>query len=238
MAYKSNHFVSRALSWASVGLCYSIGAAASHLEIDDPALADHCELELGWQMPRSDHQHQHQFSGTTTCRQAQWEWHLGLENVRAEGTSEHHRRENQAEVGIKLPINLSEHLQQADWKSAIALNLNKNLDVSDEYGTEVFGILGKTLGESNIGLYTNLGLTHNFNASTQLLVGIAAVYDLNDNNRLITEVYQKELGNSAYQFAYQHNLIHQNLQLELSVGNAIHGNALQIGADMTFYFGH
>lgn len=237
MAYINNAFILRSLSCASISLYYSMSAAASHLEVDDPALADRCELELGWQQPRSDHARA-QFNAATTCSRHQWEWHLGLaSNVNDD------IREEQAEIGIKLPLNLSSHshadplLLQDDWHSAVVIHLQKNLDASNELTTEAFGIVGKTLGDSDVSLYANLGFTHEFNQSTQLLAGIAAAYELNSHHRVIAELYQKELNNAAYQFAYQHTP-QQQLQLELSLGNALSGNALQLGADITFYFGH
>ncbi|MCP3129954.1 hypothetical protein [Shewanella sp. KJ2020] len=239
MAYINNAFILRSLSCASISLYYSMSAAASHLEVDDPALADRCELEMGWQQPRSDHARP-QFNAATTCSRNQWEWHLGLASNANDAI-----REEQAEVGIKLPLNLSSYSdsgsdsdrQQDDWHSAMVINLQKNLDTSNEFTTEMFGIVGKTLGDSDVSLYANLGLTHGFNESTQLLAGIAAAYELNSHHRVIAELYQKELSNPAYQLAYQHTPQRQ-LQLELSLGNALSGNALQLGADITFYFGH
>ncbi|QYX63849.1 hypothetical protein K2227_17015 [Shewanella putrefaciens] len=239
MAYINNTAILRSLSCASISLYYSMSAAASHLEVDDPALADRCELEMGWQQPRSDHARP-QFNAATTCSRNQWEWHLGLASNANDAI-----REEQAEVGIKLPLNLSSYSdsgsdsdrQQDDWHSAMVINLQKNLDISNGFTTEAFGIMGKTLGDSDVSLYANLGFTHEFNQSTQLLAGIAAAYELSSQHRLIAELYQKELSETAYQFAYQHTPQRQ-LQLELSLGNALSGNALQLGADITFYFGH
>ncbi|SUI87495.1 Uncharacterised protein [Shewanella putrefaciens] len=235
MAYINNTAILRSLSCASISLYYSMSAAASHLEVDDPALAEHCELEMGWQQPRSDHARP-QLNATTTCSRNQWEWHVGLASNTNDDISE-----EQAEVGIKLPLNLNSHSdsnrQQDDWHSALVINLQKNLDASNKLATEVFGIFGKTLGDSDVSLYANLGFTHEFNQSTQLLVGIAAAHELSSHHRVIAELYQKELSETAYQFAYQHTP-QQQLQLELSLGNALRGNALQLGADITFYFGH
>ena len=237
MAYINNTFILRSLSCASISLYYSMRAAASHLEVDDPALADRCELEMGWQQPRSDHARA-QLNAAITCSRSQWEWHLGLASNANDAI-----REEQAEVGIKLPLNLSSHshsdplLLQDDWHSALVINLQKNLDIDNGFATEIFGIVGKTLGDSDVSLYANLGLTHGFNEPTQLLAGIAAAYKLSSHHHLIAELYQKELSNAAYQLAYQHTPQRQ-LQLELSLGNALSGNALQLGADITFYFGH
>lgn len=235
MAYINNTSILRSLSCASISLYYSMSAAASHLEVDDPALAERCELEMGWQQPRSDHARP-QLNAATTCSRNQWEWHLGLASNANDDI-----RGDQAEVGIKLPLNLNSHSdseqQQDDWHSALVINLQKNLDASNELATEVFGIFGKTLGDSDVSLYANLGFTHEFNQSTQLLVGIAAAYELSSHHRVIAEIYQKELSETTYQFAYQHTP-QQQLQLELSLGNALRGNALQLGADITFYFGH
>lgn len=222
MAYINNAAILRSLSCASFSLYYSMSAAASHLEVDDPALADRCELEMGWQQPRSDHARP-QFNAATTCSRNQWEWHLGLASNANDAI-----REEQAEVGIKLPLNLSSHSdsgsdsdrQQNDWHSAVVVNLQKNLDIGNGFTTEAFGIMGKTLGDTDVSLYANLGFTHEFNQSTQLLAGIAAAYELSSQHRLIAELYQKELSNPAYQFAYQHTPQRQ-LQLKLSLGNAL-----------------
>jgi hypothetical protein len=194
---------------------------------------------MGWQQPRSDHARP-QLNAANTCSRNQWEWHLGLASNANDAI-----REEQAEVGIKLPLNLSSHSdpgsdsdrQQDDWHSAVVINLQKNLDIGNGFATEAFGIMGKTLDDSDVSLYANLGFTHEFNQSTQLLAGIAAAYELSSQHRLIAEIYQKELSETAYQFAYQHTPQRQ-LQLELSLGNALSGNALQLGADITFYFGH
>ncbi|PIW59022.1 hypothetical protein [Shewanella sp. CG12_big_fil_rev_8_21_14_0_65_47_15] len=238
MAYINNTAILRSLSCASISLYYSMSAAASHLEVDDPALADRCELEMGWQQPRSDHARP-QLNAATTCSRNQWEWHLGLVS-----NANNDIREEQAEVGIKLPLNLNSHSgsgsdseQQDDWHSAVVINVQKNLEISNGFATEAFGIVGKTLGDSDVSLYANLGFTHGFTQSTQLLAGIAAAYELSSQHRLIAELYQKELSETAYQFAYQHTPQRQ-LQLELNLGNALRGNALQLGADITFYFGH
>ncbi|MGL4748858.1 MAG: hypothetical protein ACRCYF_14125, partial [Shewanella sp.] len=79
MAYTNKPFTFSLQPWAFFGLCISVATNASQLDVDDPTVAEHCELQLGWQQPRSDHNTK-QINTSGTCNQGRWEWHLGFEH--------------------------------------------------------------------------------------------------------------------------------------------------------------
>ena len=102
---------------ALIGLCLSATANASLLDVDDPGIAERCELQLGWQQPRSDHSAS-ALKTAATCNQGQWEWHLGFEHqhLSVEEQADSSNNQQQTELGIKLPLSID----TGPWQSALA----------------------------------------------------------------------------------------------------------------------
>lgn len=218
---------------ALFGLCLSVTANASLLDLDDPGIAERCELQLGWQQPRSDH------SATTlktaaTCNQGQWEWHLGFEHqhLSVEDQADSSNSEQQTELGIKLPL----HVGTGPWQSALAMNLQHHHQDHHPISAEVLGIMGYQMAERDLHLYSNLGFYQHAAQSPQLIAGIAIALAPSEDQQWVVEIYRKAPEAHAYRLAYQW-LLKRQLQLEFSLGNDLKGNAQQFGADITFFFG-
>ena len=225
MAYTNKPFTFAFQSWAFLGLCISVATHASQLDVDDPSIAEHCELQLGWQQPRSDHSAK-QINGSGTCNTGQWEWHLGIEQQ-----SNNAINEQQTELGFKLPLNAD----YAPWQSALAVNLQKNHQGSHPLTTQIMGILGYDLAAQNLRLYSNLGIDQYGAQSPQLIAGVAIAFEYDTEQQWIAEFYRHESHERAYKLAYQY-LLKRQLQLQLSLGNSLKGNTQQLGADFTFFF--
>lgn len=223
---------------ALFGLCLSVTANASLLDLDDPGIAERCELQLGWQQPRSDH------SATTlktaaTCNQGQWEWHLGFEHqhlgvenqlLAFESQTNSSNNEQQTELGIKLPL----HADTGPWQSALAINLQHHHQDNHPIAAEVLGIMGYQMAR-DLRLYSNLGFYQHAAQSSQLIAGVAIALAPSEDQQWVGEIYRKASEAHAYRVAYQW-LLKRQLQLEFSLGNDLKGSAQQFGADITFFF--
>lgn len=225
MAYTNKPFTFSLQPWAFFGLCVSVATNASQLDVDDPTVAEHCELQLGWQQPRSDHNTK-QINTSGTCNQGRWEWHLGMEHQRDNGINE-----QQTELGFKLPLTAD----YAPWQPALAVNLQTNHQGSHPLTTQIVGILGYDLAAQDLRLYSNLGINQYGAQSPQLIAGLAIAFEYNSEQQWIVEFYHHEPHETAYRFAYQY-LLKKQLQLELSLGNNLTGKTQQLGADLTFFF--
>ncbi|MEL4280429.1 MULTISPECIES: hypothetical protein [Shewanella] len=225
---------------ALFGLCLSVTANASLLDVDDPGIAERCELQLGWQQPRSDHSAS-ALKTAATCNQGQWEWHLGFEHqhlsfehqhLSVEEQADSSNNQQQTELGIKLPL----PIDTGPWQSALAINLQHHHQDPHPIATEVLSIMGYQMAERDLRLYSNLGFYQHAAQSPQLIAGIAIALAQSEDQQWIGEIYRKAPEAHAYRLAYQW-LLKRQLQLEFSLGNDLKGNAQQFGADITFFFG-
>lgn len=225
MPYTNKPFTFSLQPWAFFGLCISVATNASQLDVDDPSIAERCELQLGWQQPRSDHSAK-QINGSGTCNQGRWEWHLGIEHQRDSGINE-----QQTELGFKLPLTADD----TPWQSALAVNLQTNHQDSHPLTTQIVGILGYDLAAQDLRLYGNLSINQYCAQSPQLIAGIAIAFEYDTEQQWIAELYSDESHEKVYRLAYQY-LLKKQLQFELSLGNSLTGNAQQLGADFTYFF--
>lgn len=225
---------------ALFGLCLSVTANASLLDLDDPGIAERCELQLGWQQPRSDHSAS-VLKTAATCNQGQWEWHLGFEHQQLgvenqllafESQTDNNNSEQQTELGIKLPL----HADTGPWQGALAMNLQHHHQDNHPIAAEVLGIMGYQMVEQNLRFYSNLGFYQHAAQSPQLVAGFAIALAPSADQQWVGEIYRKAPEAHAYRLAYQW-LLKRQLQLEFSLGNDLTGNAQQFGADITFFFG-
>ncbi|MEJ6518607.1 hypothetical protein PQI64_02585 [Shewanella bicestrii] len=224
---------------ALFGLCLSVTANASLLDVDDPGIAERCELQLGWQQPRSDHSAS-ALKTAATCNQGQWEWHLGFEHQHPSFESQHLSVEDQAdssnseqqtELGIKMPL----PIDTGPWQSALAINLQHHHQDPHPISAEVLGIMGYQMAELDLRLYSNLGFYQHAAQSPQLIAGVAIALAPSEDQQWVGEIYRKASEAHAYRLAYQW-LLKRRFQLEFSLGNDLMGSAQQFGADITFFF--
>jgi len=239
MAYTNKPFTFSLQPWAFFGLCISVATNASQLDVDDPTVAEHCELQLGWQQPRSDHNTK-QINTSGTCNQGRWEWHLGFEHqhlgvenqlLAFENQRDSSNNEQQTELGIKLPL----HVDTGPWQSALAINLQHHNQDNHPIAAEVLGIMGYQMAEQDLRLYSNLGFYQHAAQSPQLIAGVAIALAPSEDQQWVGEIYRKASEAHTYRLAYQW-LLKRRFQLEFSLGNDLKGSALQFGADITFFF--